>query len=243
VTSVSSWQWSDGTGIFDRLDVASPTALPTSRFDVLRGCILARSSIKILAPPRSRVTALFLVFGVGMLSTLRETPPCGLPSSKSSPNGYFDAQEENAGRVAREPARRTQPDSCGGALLRSTMPRDRLERGDTRRSTRVYIIRRFAEHRRSPPYQPLELRPASLDDLGLSGAENLVATVCNYGTGRECRFQPQWVVSLTCLTTSSICTVPIAHRGRWTNTNAMPAARKVIVDLRGSPQGATLSII
>ena len=231
VTSFPSWQWAVGTGVFID-DVLASGA--TARFDVL-----ARVHRTFFYIGAITVTALFLVFGSGMLVNLRERRLADAKLKKLTQR-VFDAQEEERGRVARE-LHDGISQILVGVRYALDNARRRLERGDTRAAEPLAkgidsLAEAIAEVRRISR----ELRPSILDDLGLGPALKTLVEQFALRTGVKCQFNT--VVFRNRLDDEAKIALYRIAQEALTNIERHARATEVIVDLRGHRQGATLSI-
>ncbi len=231
VTSFPSWRWAVGTGVFID-DILSSVA--SARADVL-----ARVQRTFLYIGAITLAALLLVFGTGMLVNLRERRLADAKLKKLTQR-VFDAQEEERGRVARE-LHDGISQILVGVRYALENARRRLDRGDRRAAeplgkgidslgTAISEVRRISR----------DLRPGVLDDLGLGPALKTLVDEFSARTGILCQFNT--VVFRNRLDNDAKIALYRIAQEALTNIERHAGASKVVVDLRGHRQGATLEI-
>lgn len=231
VTSLPSWHWVVGTGVF--ID------------DVLDSVATARAEVEI------RVRRTFIYIGAITLSALLIVFLSGLAINlhqrrladaklKQLTQRVFDAQEEERGRVARE-LHDGISQILVGIKYALDIARRRFEKGDDRAaeslkkgidtlSTAITEVRRISR----------DLRPGVLDDLGLGPALKALADDFTLHTNIEIEFET--VVFRNRLTQDAKIALYRIAQEALTNIQRHSEASRVQLHLRGHRTGASLII-
>ncbi len=231
VIGLQDWRWAVGTGVFIDDVVA---AVAASRAEVE-----ARISRTLLYIGAISLALLLLVFTTGMFINIRERRLADAKLKKLTQR-VFDAQEEERGRVARElhdgisqilvgirytldTARRRLQSSDNGA-------QDNLERGIDHLGQAINEVRRISR----------DLRPGTLDDLGLGPSLKALAEEFGKRTGIKITFNT--VVFRNRLDDNSKIALYRIAQEALTNVERHSNATQVDIDVRGHKKGATLRI-
>lgn len=231
VLGFQDWQWAVGTGVW--ID------------DVTREVAAARAGVEaqvrrtFLYIGGITLTALLMVFISGLMLNLRERRLADA-KLKELTQRVFDAQEEERGRVARELhdgisqilvgvkyaldiARRrlTTGDARAG---------DALARGQENLSGAIQEVRRISR----------DLRPGTLDDLGLGPALKALTEDFHTRTGIETVFET--VVFRNRIDQEGRIALYRIAQEALTNVERHASASRVDIDLRGHRRGCTLRI-
>lgn len=228
---LQDWRWVVGTGVFID-DVLATVA--ASRAEVE-----ARVQRTFLYIGGLTLMALLIVFTSGLFITIRERRLADA-KLKALTQRVFDAQEEERGRVARE-----LHDSISqilvGVRYALDLARRRLEAGDARAAENLnkgitHLAGAIQEVRRISR----DLRPGTLDDLGLGPA--LKALVEDFGkrTGIETQFAT--AVFRNRLDDDAKTALYRVAQEALTNVERHSNARRITLDVRGHNRGATLRI-
>ncbi|MEO0484286.1 MAG: cache domain-containing protein [Pseudomonadota bacterium] len=231
VTSLGSWQWVLGTGVFID-DVLATVA--ASRADME-----ARIDRTFLQIGVTALLALLLVFASGVLITIRERKKADV-KLKDLTQRIIDTQEEERSRVARE-----LHDGISQILVsvRYTLEaaRRRLANGDMRAQGNIDTgidalggaiqeVRRISR----------DLRPGVLDDLGLGPA--LKALVEDFGQRNGIETQFRTVVFRNRLDEESKIALYRVAQEALTNIERHAGATRVTLELEGNRKGAQMKI-
>jgi two-component system NarL family sensor kinase len=231
VIGLQDWRWAVGTGVFIDDVVA---AVAASRAEVetrMRRTFLYIGAITL--------AALLLVFTSGMFITIRERRLADAKLKKLTQR-VFDAQEEERGRVARELHDGISQILVGIRFALDTARR-RLKAGDAKAeahldrgidtlSTAIQEVRRISR----------DLRPGTLDDLGLGPALKTLAEEFAARTGIETAFET--VVFRNRLADDAKIALYRIAQEALTNVERHSSATKVSIDVRGHAKGATLRV-
>ncbi|MEM8632824.1 MAG: cache domain-containing protein [Pseudomonadota bacterium] len=231
VIGLQSWRWALGTGVFID-DVLATVA--TARAEVE-----TRIQRTFLYIGGITLAALLSVFASGMVITVRERRLADA-RLKELTQRVLDTQEEERGRVARE-----LHDSISQILVgvRYTLDlaRKRMAAGDPRAaenlasgigslSSAIQEVRRISR----------DLRPGTLDDLGLGPALKSLTEEFSDRTGIETEFET--VVFRNRLDPDAKIALYRIAQEALTNIERHAAATKVTVKVFGHKRGATLRI-
>ncbi len=231
VTSVPSWRWAVGTGVFID-DVLATVA--AARADVQARVQRTFVYISVIT-----LAALLVVFLSGMLINIRERRLADAKLKRLTQR-VFDAQEEERGRVARElhdgisqmlVGVRFALDSARRRLASGTPDASTsLEQGIENLGTAISEVRRISR----------DLRPGVLDDLGLGPAIKSLRDDFETRTGIETAFST--VVFRNRLDQNAKIALYRIAQEALTNIERHSGATHASIDLRGHKKGATLSI-
>ncbi|MEM8592708.1 MAG: cache domain-containing protein [Pseudomonadota bacterium] len=231
VTSLGSWQWVMGTGVF--ID------------DVLQTVAVARADMESRIARTFRqigtisAFALLLVFLSGIFITIRERRKADV-KLKDLTQRIFDTQEEERGRVARE-----LHDGISQILVsvRYTLEagRRRLQNGDARAADNIergidalggaiQEVRRISR----------DLRPGVLDDLGLGPALKALMEDFGQRTGLATEFST--VVFRNRLDDEAKIALYRVAQEALTNIERHAQATRVSLSLEGNRKGAKMRI-
>ncbi|MAU45700.1 MAG: histidine kinase [Yangia sp.] len=231
VLGFQDWQWAVGTGVWidDILDeVALARAGVESR---VRSTFVYIGGITL--------TALLMVFFSGLMMNLRERRLADA-KLKELTQRVFDAQEEERGRVARE-LHDGISQILVGVKYALDIARRRLASGDARAaqalergqenlSGAIQEVRRISR----------DLRPGTLDDLGLGPALKTLTEDFHTRTGIETVFET--VVFRNRIDQEGRIALYRIAQEALTNIERHSGATRVEMDLRGHRRGATLKI-
>jgi two-component system NarL family sensor kinase len=231
VIGLQDWRWAVGTGVFIDDVVATVAA---SRAEVE-----ARIRQTFLYIGAITLAALLLVFTTGMFINIRERRLADAKLKKLTQR-VFDAQEEERGRVARELHDGISQILVGIRYALDTARR-RLNTGDVRAKDNldagidnlglaIQEVRRISR----------DLRPGTLDDLGLGPSLKALAEEFAKRTGIKTRFTT--VVFRNRLDDNSKIALYRIAQEALTNVERHSKATQVNIDLRGHNNGATLRI-
>jgi two-component system NarL family sensor kinase len=231
VTSFPSWRWAVGTGVFID-DVLSTVA--TARAEVE-----ARVQQTFLYIGLITLAALLAVYLSGMGLSIRERRLADA-KLKQLTQRVLDAQEEERGRVARELHDGISQILVGIRYALDTARR-RLDRGDQSAAEPLgrgieTLGDAIAEVRRISR----DLRPGTLDDLGLGPALKTLVEDFGERTGLATTFET--VVFRNRLDSNAKIALYRIAQEALTNIERHAGATRVHVDLRGHKRGATLRI-
>jgi len=231
VTSLPSWGWAVGTGVYID-DVLASVA--SSRAEV--EARVQRTFIYIGA---ITFIALLVVFATGMGLNLRERRLADAKLKKLTQR-VFDAQEEERGRVARE-LHDGISQILVGVRYALDNARRRLDRGDNSADAPLAkgiatLGEAISEVRRISR----DLRPGVLDDLGLGPAVRTLTEEFALRTGIDVAFST--VVFRNRLDGDAKIALYRIAQEALTNIERHAAATCVSVSLRGHRHGATLTI-
>jgi len=231
VTSLPSWGWAVGTGVYID-DVLASVA--SSRAEV--EARVQRTFIYIGA---ITFIALLVVFATGMGLNLRERRLADAKLKKLTQR-VFDAQEEERGRVARE-LHDGISQILVGVRYALDNARRRLDRGDNSADAPLAkgiatLGEAISEVRRISR----DLRPGVLDDLGLGPAVRTLTEEFALRTGIDVAFST--VVFRNRLDGDAKIALYRIAQEALTNIERHAAATRVSVSLRGHRHGATLTI-
>ena len=231
VIGLQDWRWVVGTGVFIDDVVATVAA---SRAEVE-----ARVRRTFLYIGAITLAALLLVFTTGMFITIRERRLADAKLKKLTQR-VFDAQEEERGRVARElhdgisqilVGIRYALDTTRRRLLAGdTRAQDTLDRGIDTLGEAIQEVRRISR----------DLRPGTLDDLGLGPSLKSLAEEFAARTGIETSFNT--VVFRNRLADDAKIALYRIAQEALTNVERHSGASHVSIDVRGHKRGATLRI-
>lgn len=232
VLGLQDWQWAVGTGVFIDDVLASVAA---SRAEVE-----ARVRRTFLYIGGITLAALLLVFASGMVLNIHERRLADAKLKKLTQR-VFDAQEEERGRIARE-----LHDSISQILVGVRYALDnarrRLGRGDhdgaqvpldkgiTYLGSAITEVRRISR----------DLRPASLDDLGLSPAVKALAEDFQERTGIEVKLNT--VVFRNRIDREAKIALYRIAQEALTNIDRHAGATRVEIDILAHKKGVTLRI-
>ncbi|WP_425100560.1 cache domain-containing protein [Tropicibacter sp. S64] len=231
VTSFPSWRWAVGTGVFIDDILASVAA---SRAEVE-----ARVQRTFLYIGAITLGALLLVFSSGVFMNIRERRLADA-KLKELTQRVFDTQEEERGRVARE-LHDGISQILVGVKYALDITRRRIASGDDRAAETlnkgidnlqeaIHEVRRISR----------DLRPGVLDDLGLGPALKSLTDDFRTRTGIETRFDT--VVFRNRLDQDSKIALYRIGQEALTNVERHSGATRVVIDLRGHRDGATLRV-
>ena len=231
VTGLQDWRWAIGTGVFLE-DVEE--AVGTFRADSaarLRGTVAIVGGILL--------AALALVFGTGLFLNAREQRLADA-RLKELAKRVVAGQEEERGRVARE-LHDGISQILVGARFALDVARRRTESGDARaadsmRRATEQIAHAIQEVRRISR----DLRPGTLDDLGLGPAIAQLADAFRDRTGIATEFET--VVFRGRLDEAARIALFRIAQEALTNIERHAGASRVCITLRGHRRGATLKI-
>ena len=231
VIGLQDWRWALGTGIFiDDIRATVATA---------REGVEARIQRTFLYIGAITAAALLLVFVSGLWINVRERSLADA-ALKQLTQRVFDAQEEERGRVARE-----LHDSISQLLVGVRYALDlaqrRLERGDARAreslqkglaslSTAIHEVRRISH----------DLRPGTLDDLGLGPALKSLTDEFTERTGITSELET--VVFRNRLDEDAKIALFRVAQEALTNIERHSSATHVAIRIFGHKRGATLRI-
>ena len=231
VIGLQDWRWVVGTGVFVDDVIATVAA---SRAEVE-----ARVQTTFLYIGGLTLAALFLVFTSGLFITLRERRLADA-KLKALTQRVFDAQEEERGRVARElhdgisqmlVGIRYALDMARRRLATGDdRARDNLDKGITHLAGAIQEVRRISR----------DLRPGTLDDLGLGPALKALTDDFGKRTGIKTKFTTV-VFRNRVDPDAKIALYRIAQEA-LTNVERHSGANQVTIDVRGHSRGATLRI-
>lgn len=231
VTSLPSWGWAIGTGVYID-DVLASVA--TSRAEVE-----ARVQQTFVYIGAITFIALLVVFATGMALNLRERRLADAKLKKLTQR-VFDAQEEERGRVARE-LHDGISQILVGVRYALDSARRRLDRGDNSADAPLAkgiasLGEAISEVRRISR----DLRPGMLDDLGLGPAVRTLTEEFADRTGIDVAFSTE-VFRNRLDEDAKIALYRIAQEA-LTNIERHAGATCVSVSLRGHRGGATMTI-
>lgn len=231
VIGLQDWRWAVGTGVYID-DVLATVA-------AARAEVEARVQRTFLYIGALSLLALLAVFTSGLFITIRERRLADA-KLKQLTQRVFDAQEEERGRVARE-----LHDGISQLLvgvryaldvarrrLETGDPRaaDYLEKGATHLGGAIQEVRRISR----------DLRPGTLDDLGLGPALKALTEDFGKRTGITTRFET--VVFRNRLDDEAKIALYRVAQEALTNIERHANAREVSIDVRGHQTGATMRI-
>lgn len=231
VIGLQDWRWAVGTGVF--IDDVTATVAAS------RAEVEARMQRTFLYIGAIAFAALLLVFTSGMFITIRERRLADAKLKKLTQR-VFDAQEEERGRVARELHDGISQILVGIRFALDTARR-RLKAGDDKAevhldkgidalSTAIQEVRRISR----------DLRPGTLDDLGLGPALKTLAEEFADRTGIETEFGT--VVFRNRLADDAKIALYRIAQEALTNVERHASATKISIDVRGHSKGATLRV-
>lgn len=231
VIGLQDWRWAVGTGVF--IDDVTATVASS------RAGVEARTQRTFFYIGAITLSALLLVFTSGMFITIRERRLADAKLKKLTQR-VFDAQEEERGRVARE-LHDGISQILVGIRFALDSARRRLKAGDDTAeahldkgigalSTAIQEVRRISR----------DLRPGTLDDLGLGPALKTLAEEFAARTGIETEFET--VVFRNRLADDAKISLYRIAQEALTNVERHASATKVSIDIRGHSRGATLRI-
>ncbi|QIE44753.1 histidine kinase [Pseudohalocynthiibacter aestuariivivens] len=231
VIGLQDWRWVVGTGVFID-DVLATVA--ASRAEVE-----ARVQRTFLYIGGLTLIALLVVFTSGLFITIRERRLADA-KLKALTQRVFDAQEEERGRVARE-LHDGISQILVGIRYALDMARRRLEIGDARAAEDLnkgitHLAGAIQEVRRISR----DLRPGTLDDLGLGPALNALIEEFGRRTGIATEFQT--AVFRNRLDDEAKTALYRVAQEALTNVERHSGAGRVTLDARGHNRGATLRI-
>ncbi|MCZ4351459.1 cache domain-containing protein [Roseovarius aestuarii] len=231
VVGLQDWRWVVGTGVFVD-DVLSTVA--ASRAEVE-----ARVQRTFLYIGGLTLLALLLVFTSGLFITIRERRLANA-KLKQLTQRVFDAQEEERGRVARE-LHDGISQMLVGVRYALDVARRRLESGDPRAAENLgkganYLAGAIQEVRRISR----DLRPGTLDDLGLSPA--LKALIEDFGKRTGITTQFETAVFRNVLDDEAKIALYRVAQEALTNIERHARASHVSLYVRSHKKGATLRI-
>lgn len=232
VTGFQSWRWAVGTGVFID-DVLETVAASRAEVEArVRRTFYYIGGITLLA--------LTLVFGSGMVLNVHERRLADAKLKRLTQR-VFDAQEEERGRVARELHDGISQILVGIRYALDTARR-KIERNDT---SALASIERGAEALRLAISEvrriSRDLRPGVLDDLGLGPAIKALCEDFSERTGIVTEFST--VVFRNRLDQDAKIALYRIAQEALTNIERHADATRVLVDLRGHKNGATLRIM
>ena len=231
VIGLQDWRWVVGTGVFVD-DVLS--AVAASRAEVE-----ARVRRTFLFIGGFALAALLLVFTSGLFITLRERRLADA-KLKALTQRVFDAQEEERGRVARE-LHDGISQILVGVRYALDMARRRLASGDVRASENLDMgITNLAGAIQEVRRISRDLRPGTLDDLGLGPALKALTDDFSRRTGIATTFNTA-VFRNRLAPDAKIALFRIAQEA-MTNIERHSGAATVSIDVRGHKGGATMRI-
>ncbi|MFK7937804.1 MAG: cache domain-containing protein [Roseovarius sp.] len=231
VIGLQDWRWAVGTGVFIDDVVATVAA---SRAEVE-----ARVRATFLYIGAITIAALLAVFTTGMFINIRERRLADA-KLKELTQRVFDAQEEERGRVARE-LHDGISQILVGIRYALDSARRRLSAGDERASDNldagidnlglaIQEVRRISR----------DLRPGTLDDLGLGPSLKALADEFATRTGISTEFKT--VVFRNRLDDNSKIALYRIAQEALTNIERHAEATHVTIDVRGHKSGATMRI-
>ncbi|MGB7241935.1 MAG: cache domain-containing protein [Sulfitobacter sp.] len=231
VTSFPSWRWAVGTGVFiDDVLV---------RVAAARAEVQARIQRTFFYIGMITLAALLVVFLSGMGINIRERRLADAKLKRLTQR-VFDAQEEERGRVARELHDGISQILVGVRYALDTARR-KLDSGDATAAAPLNkglasLGEAISEVRRISR----DLRPATLDDLGLGPALTTLVTEFRDRTGIDAKVDT--VVFRNRLDQDAKIALYRIAQEALTNIERHAQASAVTIDLRGHKQGATLRI-
>ncbi|MCC1494500.1 cache domain-containing protein [Cognatishimia sp. F0-27] len=231
VTSLPSWRWAVGTGVFidDILETVAAA----------RADVEARVQRTFLYIGVITLAALLLVFCSGLFLNIRERRLADA-KLKLLTQRVFDAQEEERGRVARE-LHDGISQILVGVKYALDITRRRVASGDERaEETLTRGIDHLGEAINEVRRISRDLRPGVLDDLGLGPAIKALADDFQSRTQIETRFDT--VVFRNRLDQDAKIALYRIAQEALTNVERHAGATRVDIDLRGHRAGATLRI-
>ncbi|WP_417741696.1 cache domain-containing protein [Salipiger sp.] len=231
VLGFQDWQWAVGTGVWID-DIVEEVALA-------RAGVEARVRRTFLYIGGITLIALLTVFLSGLMMNLRERRLADA-KLKELTQRVFDAQEEERGRVARE-LHDGISQILVGVKYALDIARRRLATGDARAeqalergqenlSGAIQEVRRISR----------DLRPGTLDDLGLGPALKTLTEDFHTRTGIETRFET--VVFRNRIDQEGRIALYRIAQEALTNIERHSGASQVEMDLRGHRRGATLRV-
>ncbi|MCK0148671.1 cache domain-containing protein [Marivita sp. S6314] len=231
VTSFPSWRWAVGTGVFIDDVVASVAAA--------RAEVEARVQQTFVYISAITLAALLMVFLTGVFLNVRERKLADAKLRELAQR-VLDTQEEERGRVARELHDGISQILVGvkyalDVALRRARKGDPtatepLEKGIDNLNTAITEVRRISR----------DLRPGVLDDLGLGPAIKSLSEDFRARTGIETVFDT--VVFRNRLDQNAKIALYRIAQEALTNVERHAKATRVMIDLRGHRDGATLRI-
>lgn len=232
VTGFQSWRWAVGTGVFID-DVLESVAASRAEVETrVRRTFLYIGGITLMA--------LSLVFGSGMVLNVHERRLADVKLKRLTQR-VFDAQEEERGRVARE-----LHDGISQILVGIRYALDSARRKiDHDDASAKSALDRAAEALRLAISEvrriSRDLRPGVLDDLGLGPAIKALCEDFSERTGIKTDFST--VVFRNRLDQDAKIALYRIAQEALTNVERHANATRVMVDLRGHTNGATLRIM
>ncbi|RBI77320.1 histidine kinase [Roseovarius sp. TE539] len=231
VIGLQDWRWAVGTGVFidDALDTVGAA----------RAGVEARMQRTFLWIGGITLAALLLVFISGLFINIRERRLADAKLKKLTQR-IFDAQEEERGRVARE-LHDGISQILVGVRYALDIARRRLETGDARASENLqngiaHLSGAIQEVRRISR----DLRPGTLDDLGLGPA--LKALAEDFGTRTGIATEFDTAVFRNRLDDDAKIALYRVAQEALTNIERHAGASRVSIDIRGHLRGATLRV-
>jgi len=231
VIGLQDWRWVVGTGVFVD-DVLAAVAAAQAEVE-------ARVRRTFLYIGGFALAALLLVFTSGLFITLRERRLADA-KLKALTQRVFDAQEEERGRVARELHDGISQILVGVRYALDMARRhlasgdaragENLEKGITHLSGAIQEVRRISR----------DLRPGTLDDLGLGPALKALTDDFSKRTGIGTTFDTA-VFRNRLAPDAKIALYRIAQEA-MTNIERHSGATTVSIDVRGHKGGATMRI-
>ena len=231
VIGLQDWRWAVGTGIFIddiRTTVAAARADVESRVQRTFFYIGAIAAL-----------ALMLVFATGLMINLRERNLADA-ALKRLTQRIIDTQEEERGRVARElhdgisqilvSVRYALDLTQRRLLIKDARAGDSLNKGIRSLTSAIQEVRRISR----------DLRPGTLDDLGLGPAIKALTDEFGERTGIETELET--VVFRNRLDEDAKIALFRVAQEAFTNIERHAGASKVCVRLFGHKKGATLRI-
>lgn len=232
VTSLGSWQWAMGTGVFidDVLDTVAAA----------RAEVEDRITQTFLQIGLITLVSLFVVFFSGLFITMRERRLADA-KLKQLTQRIIDTQEEERGRVARElhdsisqilvSVRYALETARRRILAGDDRARENIDKGITTLTGAIQEVRRISR----------DLRPGMLDDLGLGPA--LRALMDDFGTRTGIETQFETVVFRNRLDSDSRIALYRVAQEALTNIERHAQASSVHVSVAGSRRGAVMRIV
>ena len=231
VIGLQDWRWAVGTGVFIDDVLASVAASRAEVESRVRKTFLYIGGLTL--------AALLVVFTSGLFITIRERRLADA-KLKQLTQRVFDAQEEERGRVARE-LHDGISQMLVGIRYALDMARRRLETGDKRASDNLdkgitHLAGAIQEIRRISR----DLRPGTLDDLGLGPSLKALTDDFSKRTGIETEFNT--VVFRNRLDQDAKIALYRVAQEALTNVERHADASCISIDVRGHKKGATMRI-
>lgn len=231
VIGLQDWRWAVGTGVFIDDVLATVAAARADVEERVRRSFLFIGGFALVA--------LLVVFTSGLFITIRERRLANAKLKRLTQR-VFDAQEEERGRVARE-LHDGISQLLVGVRYALDMARRRLVAGDDRAADHLdkgitHLAGAIQEVRRISR----DLRPGTLDDLGLGPALKALTEDFSKRSGITAEFAT--VVFRNRLDPEAKIALYRIAQEALTNIERHASASRVTIDLRGHRRGGTMRI-